>query len=239
MNFNEIIDKTKDPFLRGFASGVGLVCGVVCAIDICYAVLIVTRAVDKKIKAKKNSNTEPKVITPSNQNNPGKVTNKPSINTVMEESKREGKPVNVKADGNYISESHLDEDELDTDEEVIKDGDIILEERRLEPIDRDNPQIPSEEDGTIYIIPNEDCGDLLDWDVEELIYYKDGILASNTEIIDPKEWGTRMGHEWLNWIDIQDQVCVRNEILCMDYDIVVDFNTYDEMHSQNPQFDNW
>lgn len=95
--------------------------------------------------------------------------------------------------------------------------------------------MPTSEPREPYVIEPIEFGELDGYKTFELTYYEDGILEDEDyeivrnpeEILGPDALGSFGEYE-------DDSVCVRNERLCADFQILKDYRTYDEARSIGP-----
>ena len=101
--------------------------------------------------------------------------------------------------------------------------------------EEDDIPAPTERDNTPYIIPPNDLGERDGFDVIEFRYYSDGVLVDdNYDIVHDVE--NTIGEDSLTHFGEYeaDSVCVRNERLGVDYEILRDLGTYDEYLEKHP-----
>lgn len=84
-----------------------------------------------------------------------------------------------------------------------------------------------------YRILEDAFGEFEDYSTVELTYYSDGVLADEyDEKIDNAE--ELLGKNFAALFGDRDEIFIRNDDLCSDYDIVKDTATYDEFDADRP-----
>ncbi len=86
-----------------------------------------------------------------------------------------------------------------------------------------------------YVIAPEDYGAFEDYDAAELTFYKDGILADDEDDI-VEDADTKVGDFYNHFGEFEDDsVYIRNDIFCIDYEILRDERTYEEATGDKPR----
>lgn len=95
-------------------------------------------------------------------------------------------------------------------------------------------QEPEEKDIRPYVIRPEELGDQIGYDVIELTYYADGVVAEEDEVMDDVD--EVIGIDSLGHFGQfeEDAVCVRNDRLKCDYQIILDERTYSDVIDKEP-----
>lgn len=95
-------------------------------------------------------------------------------------------------------------------------------------------QEPEEKDIRPYVIGPDELGDQIGYDVIELTYYADGVVAEEDEIMDDVD--EVIGIDSLGHFGEfeEDSVCVRNDRLKCDYQIILDERTYSDVIDKEP-----
>lgn len=95
-------------------------------------------------------------------------------------------------------------------------------------------QEPEEKDMRPYVIRPEELGDQIGYDVIELTYYADGVVAEEDEVMDDVD--EVIGIDSLGHFGQfeEDAVCVRNDRLKCDYQIILDERTYSDVIDKEP-----
>lgn len=95
-------------------------------------------------------------------------------------------------------------------------------------------QEPEEKDIRPYVIRPEELGDQIGYDVIELTYYADGVVAEEDDIMDDVD--EVIGIDSLGHFGQfeEDAVCVRNDRLKCDYQIILDERTYSDVIDKEP-----
>ena len=95
-------------------------------------------------------------------------------------------------------------------------------------------QEPEEKDIRPYVIRPDELGDQIGYDVIELTYYADGVVAEEDEIMDDID--EVIGIDSLGHFGEfeEDSVCVRNDRLKCDYQIILDERTYSDVIDKEP-----
>lgn len=91
-----------------------------------------------------------------------------------------------------------------------------------------------EKDIRPYVIRPEELGDQIGYDVIELTYYADGVVAEEDDIMDDVD--EVIGIDSLGHFGQfeEDAVCVRNDRLKCDYQIILDERTYSDVIDKEP-----
>lgn len=95
-------------------------------------------------------------------------------------------------------------------------------------------QEPEEKDIRPYVIRPEELGDQIGYDVIELTYYADGVVAEEDEVMDDVDEVISidsLGH--FGQFE-EDSVCVRNDRLKCDYQILLDERKYSDVIDKEP-----
>lgn len=88
----------------------------------------------------------------------------------------------------------------------------------------------------IYVIPPEEYGVLLDYDMIDLTHYNDGVLCDDMDEI-VEDIDDKVGRDYVNHFgdfDEPDVIHVRNDILRCDYEITRDLRNYGEIGFVKP-----
>lgn len=95
-------------------------------------------------------------------------------------------------------------------------------------------QEPEEKDIRPYVIRPDELGDQIGYDVIELTYYADGVVAEEDEVMDDVD--EVIGIDSLGHFGEfeEDSVCVRNDRLKCDYQIILDERTYSDVIDKEP-----
>lgn len=95
-------------------------------------------------------------------------------------------------------------------------------------------QEPEEKDIRPYVIRPEELGDQIGYDVIELTYYADGVVAEEDDVMDDVD--EVIGIDSLGHFGEfeEDSVCVRNDRLKCDYQIILDERTYSDVIDKEP-----
>lgn len=95
-------------------------------------------------------------------------------------------------------------------------------------------QEPEEKDIRPYVIRPEELGDQIGYDVIELTYYADGVVAEEDDVMDDVD--EVIGIDSLGHFGQfeEDAVCVRNDRLKCDYQIILDERTYSDVIDKEP-----
>lgn len=95
-------------------------------------------------------------------------------------------------------------------------------------------QEPEEKDIRPYVIRPEELGDQIGYDVIELTYYADGVVAEEDEVMDDVD--EVIGIDSLGHFGEfeEDSVCVRNDRLKCDYQILLDERKYSDVIDKEP-----
>ena len=91
-----------------------------------------------------------------------------------------------------------------------------------------------EKDIRPYVIRPEELGDQIGYDVIELTYYADGVVAEEDDVMDDVD--EVIGIDSLGHFGQfeEDAVCVRNDRLKCDYQIILDERTYSDVIDKEP-----
>ena len=91
-----------------------------------------------------------------------------------------------------------------------------------------------EKDIRPYVIRPEELGDQIDYDVIELTYYADGVVAEEDDVMDDVD--EVIGIDSLGHFGQfeEDAVCVRNDRLKCDYQILLDERKYSDAIDKEP-----
>ena len=95
-------------------------------------------------------------------------------------------------------------------------------------------QEPEEKDIRPYVIRPEELGDQIGYDVIELTYYADGVVAEEDDVMDDVD--EVIGIDSLGHFGQfeEDAVCVRNDRLKCDYQILLDERKYSDVIDKEP-----
>ena len=89
--------------------------------------------------------------------------------------------------------------------------------------------------GKPYQITPDQYGEFEDYSTIELTYYSDGILADDRdEIVENAE--ELLGKDFSEWFGDEDEIFVRNDDRCTDYNVIRDLETYDALEGDRARF---
>lgn len=90
-----------------------------------------------------------------------------------------------------------------------------------------------EEPGEPYVILEDAYGEYADYSTVELVYYADGVLADDRdEKIDNAE--ELLGKDFASKFGDKDEIFIRNDAMCSDYNVLRDLGNYDDFEADRP-----